>query len=579
MTARSEPPIVYFLRMFRRYWTVLPVLALLGVLGALFEAAGISLIAVLMQALLAGPGAPLALAGWLTPLIDRLGAIAGSVVAALAGLVALFVGAKLAIDTSYGLLSSWFRNTLTEDVRNRVHAQYLDLSYEWLRRRDPGRLHSILSSESWALADSLYVVARLGTNVCAVLVFGGFIVALSPRVAAVVAGGSFLIFLLVGRFAKRMRRLGEQVAATNIALTDRMLADLQGMRTIRAFAREDSEKRSFRVLSAEAKSRFLEIGRLQAIIHPISEATSLMLIGAVVLLASVWSIPGAATLTIIFLLYRLQPQLRELDSNRMALLGHSASLALVREVLDPADGSYPPQGHLPFEHLKRDIAFQKVSFGFDASAAPVLDAISFAIPARGVTVIGGTSGAGKTTIVNLLLRLYQPRSGVILVDGKPLADLRRTDWLARVALAGQDADLITGTLRENIAMARPGASASAVHEAAAIAGIADFIDELPDGFETAVGDRGLNLSGGQRQRVGIARAVLRDPDLLILDEALSGVEATLEQAIYDRLRARFSDRAIILITHRGGAFGRPDHYIQLGSAVASAPSTVKAHSQ
>ncbi len=215
--------------------------------------------------------------------------------------------------------------------------------------------------------------------------------------------------------------------------------------------------------------------------------------------------------------------------------------------------------------------FAEVTFTHPGAARPALAEVSFSIPVGRTTAIIGESGAGKTTIVNLLLRLYAADGGAVLVGGVPLDRLSREDWLSRTAVAGQDVELVEGTVAENIRMARPEAGDAEVRAAAAVAGALGFIEALPEGFESWIGQQGLNLSGGQRQRLGIARAVLRDPDVLILDEATNALDAALENGINARLRSTFAGRTMVLVTHREerGADGGPRGAPPGGRVVAS----------
>jgi subfamily B ATP-binding cassette protein MsbA len=180
-----------------------------------------------------------------------------------------------------------------------------------------------------------------------------------------------------------------------------------------------------------------------------------------------------------------------------------------------------------------------------------------------VTALVGASGSGKTTIVNLLLRLYNPDQGCLTLGDMPLASVRRADWLGQIAVAGQDIDLVEGTVRDNVLMARADAAEAALAHAYRLSGLSDFLAGLPHGDESWVGQQGLNLSGGQRQRVGIARAVLRDPDLLILDEATSALDGALEAQVRASLHAHFAGRTMLIITHRLETVRTADHVIRL----------------
>jgi subfamily B ATP-binding cassette protein MsbA len=204
-----------------------------------------------------------------------------------------------------------------------------------------------------------------------------------------------------------------------------------------------------------------------------------------------------------------------------------------------------------------------VTFGYAPSATNVLEKASFRIPAGKTTVLVGASGAGKTTIVNLLLRLDEPAGGTILADGVPIQEIDRGQWLQRIAAAGQDIELIDSTIDANIRIARAEADQAAIDEAADLADFRDVINAFPDGMRHWIGSQGGNLSGGQRQRLGLARAILRDPDVLILDEATSALDDAIESNVRKNLHARFKGRTILIITHRRSAMLAADHLVLL----------------
>jgi ABC-type bacteriocin/lantibiotic exporter with double-glycine peptidase domain len=216
-----------------------------------------------------------------------------------------------------------------------------------------------------------------------------------------------------------------------------------------------------------------------------------------------------------------------------------------------------------FSGLSRTIVFENVSFRYPGCTEPALCRLQFSVPKGSRTVICGASGAGKTTIINLLLGLYSPSEGRILADGVPLAEIEASDWLAGIALAGQDAELFEATVRDNIAIVRPDADDEEIAWAARNAGIHDTILRLPAGYNTWIGERGLNVSGGQRQRIALARAFLRKPSILILDEATNAVDVPLEAEIRRNVLEIMKEGTVIYITHRPDDVPGADHCIWL----------------
>ena len=224
-------------------------------------------------------------------------------------------------------------------------------------------------------------------------------------------------------------------------------------------------------------------------------------------------------------------------------------LRAILEMIRTDDKEYPPQGAHTLGRLDGTIAFDNVSFGYDPQAL-VLEDVSFEIPAGVTTALIGASGAGKTTIVNLLLRLYEPLAGEIRIGGTRLTDTKRGDWLSRIAVTGQDVDLVEGSVIDNIRMAKTGASEAEIIAAAHSAGAASFVANLPEGYDTWIGQEGTRFSGGQRQRIGLARAILRDPDFLILDEAMNALDTALESQVRRSIDRDLGGRTILVITHR-----------------------------
>jgi ATP-binding cassette subfamily B protein len=240
-----------------------------------------------------------------------------------------------------------------------------------------------------------------------------------------------------------------------------------------------------------------------------------------------------------------------------------ASGARVFEVLDRAPKMTSPPDAPPLPAGDGRVELRGVEFAYTDGAEPILRGIDLDIEAgRTVAVVGGT-GSGKTTLVSLIPRLYDPTAGSVLVDGVDIRDVDLAALRREIAMVSDDPFLFSANVRENVAYARPDASDEDIRQAARQAGIHDFIETLPEGYDTLIGERGLTVSGGQRQRIAIARALLRDPRILILDDATSSVDATTEAEIKNALRGLMRARTTFIIGHRLSTIALADEIVVL----------------
>ena len=534
----------------------------LGVLSSLAEGLGVSLFIPFLQSLStdADPDGP-----WIVRVLwrlfsaippeDRLLVIALCILASAV--------ARSALGYAYGALSGWLDTQIGHRLRSGVFRQLLTVGYGFIERGDHGRLLNTLSAETWRTGDALRTLLAGAVAVFSTVLYLVLLVLISWRLTVLVGLALLVISALVRTLSGRARALGEEVTQANAGLTTRMVEGLGSMKTIRTFVRETYEQGRFDRASDRVSRVIFRVGLVSGLVGPIYEVLSAALLVGILLLGFQGGGNLPAILVFIFLLYRLQPKVQSLDNLRLSLLGLAPSVREVMELLDPEGKPTTRSGEQSVGALRDGVRFSDVSFRYDAGRAPALDAVDVLVPAGKTTAIVGPSGAGKSTLIKLLFRFYDPTGGAITVDGVPLPDLDLDAWRGRIALVSQDVHVFDATVRENIAYGRLDASDAEVEAAARRADAHGFIAALPDGYDTRVGERGAWLSGGQQQRLALARAIVRDPDLLILDEATNALDTISEHLIQEALDTLRLNRTVVVVAHRLSTVEQADHIVVL----------------
>ena len=550
------------IRLYPRW--ALPAVVLLGLLSFCIEGFGISLFVPLVQALQQSPTGGFE------------GGLLGRFLAPLAEMDAekrlMLIGAFIFGSTvlknliGYGnaVLHAFLNSRITHALRTAIVRQLLALSHAYIDGTQSAQLMNTLATETWRTADALSAFTSLLISLSAVTVFSVLLLAISWRLTLVVAVCTLLISLVTRWATARVKSLGQEAVRANTELATRMWELFGGMKVIRAFGRETHERDRFDAASRRVRDTFLRLDALYALTQPIHEILSVLLLLGILLHAIVAD-RAALPLLIGFsmILFRLQPQARNIGSAWVALSAAAGSVQEVMWLLDTADKSYIRSGPVAIGRLERSIAFENVSFRYPSGAASALHEVSLQIDVGRTTALVGPSGAGKTTLINLICRFYDANDGVILVDGEPIRNLDLDAWRRQIGIVSQDVYMFGATVAENIAYGNPGADRAAIMAAARLADADAFIQRLPQGYDTKIGDGGISLSGGQRQRLALARAIIRDPQILIHDEATNSLDSLSEHLIRDALDHFGRDRTVVIIAHRLSTIERADRIVVL----------------
>lgn len=453
------------------------------------------------------------------------------------------------------LVSSALGRTLTSDLREEGLRLLLEVDLDFYSKMKVGDLINRLGGEVSRTAGTIGVTIRIVIIAITVLVFAAVLVAISWQLTI---ASTFLLTLvaLVNQYSiNRSKLFGKMLSDMSKAYSIRVLETLSGIRLVKATANEEREYQSLHQLIRDREQADFQSQMNSAAIGPISEVTGIIALMAIVIMGRVFfsqeleSI-SAVLLTYLLVLFRLLPFIAQLNGARSQLANTSASVEIVDDFLRRDNKPFMGKGSEHYTQLREGIHFKDLSFGYPNHANLVLKDIDLYLP-RGTTLaLVGGSGAGKSTLADLLPRFYDPKSGSIAIDGIDLREFDLKSIRRAMGIVSQDTFLFNDTVRNNIAYARPDATEEEIITAAKRANAYEFIEKLPLGLDTLIGDRGVLLSGGQRQRLAISRALLQDPDILILDEATSALDTVSERLVQKAIDDLSRDRTTLVIAHR-----------------------------
>ncbi len=467
--------------------------------------------------------------------------------------VALVYVFKGVCDFGQYYLMAYVGQSVIRDLRNQMFDKLQSMSVGFFSRHSTGELLSKMNNDvalvQGAMTNAITGVVRDAVTVIALV----FLVFYRDYMLALIAMVVFplAIYPLLS-FGRRLKRYSRRMLVSLEDITERLNETMTGIRIVKAFAMEDYERERFRQVNDTLFNAFMRRFKVRALSNPVMETLGGLGVCAIVTYGGYQVIAGESTqgtffsfMTALFLLY--EPIKRMNEANITIQEGVSAGERIFA-VLDAESEVEDRPGANDLETVKGEVIFDGVSFAYDREQ--VLKDITLRINAGEAIAIVGESGVGKSTLLDLLPRFYDVSSGRILVDGTDVRDVTQRSLRQNIGIVTQQTILFDDTIRNNIAYGRPDLPAEEVTAAAKAAHAHNFITALPNGYDTQIGENGIRLSGGERQRIAIARALLKDPPVLILDEATSNLDSDSEKAVQSALEVLMRGRTTLVVAHR-----------------------------
>jgi ATP-binding cassette subfamily B protein len=496
----------------------------------------------------------------------------------------LFVGLVLALGLARALMMSGRRLIAGKqalyvemDMRTSIYAKLVRLSFGFYDRHQTGQLMSRATVDLQGVRFFLgYGLIFFFQHVFTILGVGIVVFLISWKLALITIAIAPVLVVVAYRYSHVSHPLLRDVQQKMADVATVAEENIVGVHVVKAFAQEAAEQAKFNHSSEEVFELSVKANRQRAFYIPILSFLPLLPQAAILLVGGRMVADGSLSLGdfVVFNLFLalLVVPLRQLGMWIGQAQRATASGERIFQVIDEPEDIRDAPDARDLPDGPGLVAFEGVTFGYDAER-PVLDDIDLELTAGRVVALIGHTGSGKTTLASLVPRFYDVQTGRVSIDGNDVRELSLTSLRQEIGVIAQDPFLFSATVRENIAFGRPGASPEDVERAAKLAQAHEFIEALPEGYDTVIGERGITLSGGQRQRVAIARALVLDPRVLILDDATAAVDATTEAKIRDGLREAMRGRTTIIIAHRLSTIALADEIVVLDAGRIAARGT------
>lgn len=461
------------------------------------------------------------------------------------------------------------RTGVINDLRKAVHNKCLELPIFYFTEKRKGdvlaRVSTDMTEVEWSLLTSLEMVVREPLMILGSL---AILLAMSPQLTLFVFLVLPISVLIIGVIGKSLKRSSKKSQHQLGQIISHMEETLTGLRIIKAFTAEKQVAEKFDKSADNFRRSMNRVLRKKDSSSPLSEA-----LGAAVMMLVVWyggkqvlvaqQLSGGALIAYVGFFYQIIPAFKSLTQAVYNIQKGNASSERILEILDADNPIKEKPDALPLQSFQQKIEFKNVFFRYEGSEKDVLQNINLEINKGKTIALVGASGSGKTTISNLLPRFYEVSGGEILFDGINIKDIKVGDLRRKMGIVTQDSILFNDTVAANICLGKPEATQAEIEQAAKIANAHEFIMQLPENYETNIGEGGGKLSGGQKQRMSIARALLEDPPILIMDEATSALDTESERLVQDALNRLMQNRTSLVIAHRLSTVQHADEIVVL----------------
>lgn len=551
---------VKYIRITRRIFGMLSVrfregaimIALLGLYAAL-EGFGIGLLLPVLQ-LLEGGGDALPTGGvW--PYITRFGEVMGIPIT-LGSLLGMAFAPILLRQVVYYVMT-WndavIQNRAVERLMVRMFRALAVSELSFIESHDQGSLIAAVIGQVSRCGTALIQYIRLLSVVLIIAVYAAILAALSLPLSIIAVLAMAVVSVMVRRILTTSRTFGKEVTKASVAVTSAVRERLASLRLVKMRAQEDAESDAVGALAASLRRAGTKIALSAARVEVIVDPALMLAVFVIIYVGvSVFDLTLSSLGLFMFVLLRLNAKARELNTGRQALAATMPSFDYVESMLDAAEAvPTPPGGDVVFEGLRDAIRFDNVWFSYGSDDTNVLEGVTLQIPRGSLTAIVGRSGAGKSTLVDMIPLLRRPQSGSITFDGVPAEEYELASLRRRIGFLTQEPILFNDTIEANLTYGLGADVGEAeIRRALEDSYCAEFVDVLPEGTKTRIGDRGVRFSGGQRQRLALARVLLQDPSILILDEPTSALDSESEAYIQKAFERIAAERTVIVIAHR-----------------------------